>query len=133
MCISNVQKTKKGYAIALLVNTLKKKVWGLSSPYVCAKSLQSCLTLCNRMDCSLLGSSVHGVLQARVLEWVAISSSRRSYQALNRFLCPLHRQLGCLPPEPTGKPSSLLKNSKEIINSLAPKNFLRQVFCSRSS
>ena len=33
---------------------------------------QSCLTLCNPMDCSLPGSSVHGILQARILEWVAI-------------------------------------------------------------
>ena len=37
---------------------------------------QLCLTLCNPMDCSLLGSSVHGIFQARILEWVAISSSR---------------------------------------------------------
>ena len=36
---------------------------------------QSCLTLCGPMDCSLPGSSVHGVFQARVLEWVAISFS----------------------------------------------------------
>ena len=43
-----------------------------------AKSLQSCPTLCNPMDCSPLGSSVHGILQARILEWVAISSSRGS-------------------------------------------------------
>ena len=35
-----------------------------------------CLTLCNPMDCSLPGSSVHGIFQARVLEWVAISFSR---------------------------------------------------------
>jgi len=33
---------------------------------------QSCLTLCDPMDCSLPGSSVHGILQARVLEWGAI-------------------------------------------------------------
>ena len=39
---------------------------------------QSCLTLCNPMDCSLPGSSVHGIFQARVLEWVAISFSRIS-------------------------------------------------------
>ena len=39
---------------------------------------QSCLTLCNPMDCSLPGSSVHGIFQARVLEWVAISFSRGS-------------------------------------------------------
>ena len=41
---------------------------------------QSCLTLCNPMDCSLPGSSVHGIFQAGVLEWVAISFSRRSSQ-----------------------------------------------------
>ena len=42
--------------------------------YKDAKSLQSCLTLCNPMDCSLPGSSVHGILQARILEWVAMPS-----------------------------------------------------------
>ena len=47
--------------------------WSLS-----AKSLQSCPTLWDPMDCSLPGSSVSGILQARVLEWVAISSSRGS-------------------------------------------------------
>ena len=41
---------------------------------------QSCLTLCDPMDCSLPGSSVHGILQARILEWVAISFSRGSSQ-----------------------------------------------------
>ena len=41
---------------------------------VCVKSLQSCLTLCDPMDCSLPGSSVRGILQAGILEWVAIPS-----------------------------------------------------------
>ena len=40
-----------------------------------AKSLQSYPTLCNPMDCSLPGFSIHGILQARTLEWVAISFS----------------------------------------------------------
>ena len=40
-----------------------------------AKSLQSCPTLCDPMDCSLVGLSIHGILQARTLEWVAISFS----------------------------------------------------------
>ena len=40
-----------------------------------AKSLQPYLTLCNPMDCSPPGFSVHGILQARTLEWVAISFS----------------------------------------------------------
>ena len=44
----------------------------------CAKSLQSCPTLCDPMDCSLPGSSVHGIFQERILKWIAISSSRGS-------------------------------------------------------
>ena len=40
-----------------------------------AKSLQSCLTLCDPMDYSLPGSSIRGIFQARVLEWVAIAFS----------------------------------------------------------
>jgi len=39
---------------------------------------QSCPTLCDPIDCSLPGSSVHGILQARILKWVAISFSRGS-------------------------------------------------------
>ena len=39
---------------------------------------QSCLTLCDPMDCSLPDSSVHGILQARILQWVAIPFSRES-------------------------------------------------------
>ena len=45
---------------------------------VWAKLLQSCPTLCDPMDCSSPGSSVHGILQARILEWVATSFSRGS-------------------------------------------------------
>ena len=41
---------------------------------------QLCPTLCNPMDYRLLGSSIHGTFQARMLEWVAISSSRGSSQ-----------------------------------------------------
>ena len=49
---------------------------------------QSCLTLCNHMDCSLPGSSAHGILQARILEWVTISFCRGicSTQGLNQGL-----------------------------------------------
>ena len=54
------------------------------STCMCAKSLQSCPTLCNPMDCSLPGSSVHGIPQARVLEWVVMPSSRESSQPRDR-------------------------------------------------
>ena len=46
-----------------------------------AKSLQSCPTLCDPIDSSPPGSSVHGTLQARILEWVAISFSHSSFLA----------------------------------------------------
>ena len=45
---------------------------------VCVLVTQSCLTLHDPMDCSRPGSSVHGILQARIMEWVVISSSRGS-------------------------------------------------------
>ena len=45
-----------------------------------SEAAQSCPTLCDRIDCSLPGSSVHEIFQARVLEWVAISFSRGSSQ-----------------------------------------------------
>ena len=55
--------------------------------HVCvrAKSLQSCPPLCNPMDCSLPGSSVLGVLQAGMLEWGALLSSRRSSQPTDQI------------------------------------------------
>ena len=46
--------------------------------YVTVKVTQSCLTLCDPMDCSPPGSSVHGILQARILEWVAMPYSTGS-------------------------------------------------------
>ena len=56
----------------------------VSSLCIWAKSLQSCLTLRHPMDCSLPGSSVHGILQAGLLEWVAMPSSWGSSQARDR-------------------------------------------------
>ena len=45
---------------------------------------QSCLTLCDPMDCGLPGSSVHDILQARILEWIAIPFSRGSFRPRDR-------------------------------------------------
>ena len=55
-----------------------------------AKSLQLCPTLCDPMDCSQPGSSVHGILQVRILEWVAIPFSRGSSQPKDRI------QISCI-------------------------------------
>ena len=76
------------------------------SPCMYAKLLQSCPALCDPMDCSLPGSSVHGILQARILEWVALPSSRGSSQPrdLTCVSCLLHWQAGPLPLTPPGKP-----------------------------
>ena len=48
------------------------------------QSFQSCPTLCDPMDCGPLGSSVHGISQARILEWVAVPSSRESFWPRDR-------------------------------------------------
>ena len=60
----------------------------LRTVWVHTKSLQLCPTLCDPMDCSPPGSSVHGILQARILEWAAISSSKGIFltQGLNAIL-----------------------------------------------
>ena len=69
-----------------------------------AKLLQSCPALCDPVDCSPPGSSVHGILQARILEWVAIPFSRGIFltQGLNLGL-PY-----CKPRSPTLQADSLL-------------------------
>ena len=59
----------------------------------CCLVTKSCPTLCNLMDCSPPGSSVHGISQARMLEWVAISFSRGPSQTRESNLCLLHWQV----------------------------------------
>ena len=58
-------------------NSMPHRVCMLNCVCVCVCA-QSCLTLCDPMDCSPPGSSVQGILQAGILEWIAISFSRRS-------------------------------------------------------
>ena len=62
----------------------------------------SYLTLCDPVDCGLPGSSVHGILQARILEWVAISSSKESLDTGIEPLPPA-LQADSLPLESTEK------------------------------
>ena len=64
-----------GKTIALTRQTFVGKVMSLLFMLSAAKSLQSCPTLCDPIDGSLLGSSVPGLLQARILERAAISFS----------------------------------------------------------
>ena len=73
---------------------------------------------CNPMNCSQSGSSVHGIFQARTLEWVAISSSRgsswpRDETSVSRVPC-IGRQL-LFTPEPTGKPTLVPRNPQNYL------------------
>ena len=76
---------------------------------MCAKSLQSCLTLCDPVHCSPPASSVHGILQARILEWVAGPSSRASSWSRNRtrVSCILWIAGRVFTAESPGKPSDI--------------------------
>ena len=85
LCAWQVVSTQGLLASLILV----VKIWGQKSLIVtlgmgdgswgCACSVaKSCLTLADSIDCSLIGSPVHEISQARILEWVAISSSRGS-------------------------------------------------------
>ena len=82
--------------------------FGLLSVCVYAESLQSCPTLCDPIVCSPPGSSVRGILQARILAWVAMPSSRGSSQPRDQtqVSCPLHWQAVSLPLVPPRNPRS---------------------------
>ena len=95
--------------------------------YVHAKLLQLCLTRCNPMDCSLPGSSVHGIFQTRILEWVVMPSSRVSSLPRDRACVSevyLHWQVDSLPLVPPGKSLDILVLRCEYV--------LLQSFCGSS-
>ena len=76
------------YYSAIKKNTFESILmrWMKLGPLIQSESevAQSCLTLCDPVECSPSGSSVHGILQARILEWVAISYSRGSSHPRDR-------------------------------------------------
>ena len=82
---------------------------------MCAKLLQLCLTLCNPMDCSPPGSSVHGILQARILEWVAIipPGDLPDLGIEARSLMSSALPAGFLPLVPPGEPLHRLLRCKD--------------------
>ena len=80
--------------------------------------LLSCVWLCDPMDCSQPGSSVHGIFHARILEWVAISSSRgcswpRDETSVSGLPC-IGRQL-LFTTEPTRKPTLVPRNPQNYL------------------
>ena len=91
-----------------------------------ALSLQSCPTLCHSMDGSLPGSSVHGILQERILEW-------GSHSLLSGIFCFLYWQAHSLPLVPPGKPkwdNLLLFSHSVVADSLLPHG--QQAACQAS-
>ena len=81
-----------------------------------AKLLQLCLTFCHPLDCSPPGSSVHGVFQTRILEWVAIPFSRgssppRDQTGVSYIFC-MGRWVDSLPLVPTEKLSIIYSSGK---------------------
>ena len=87
----------------------------LPATCVCMLVAQSCPPLCDLMDCSLPGSFVHGILQARILEWVAIPFSRGSdLPDPGIEFGPPTLQADSLPSEPPGKPPGVIWISEGI-------------------
>ena len=103
--------------------------------YVCsAKSLQSCLTLCNAMDCSPPGSSVHGILRTRILEWVAVPLLQGTFptQGLNPHLLHLLPwQAGSLPLAPLGKSSMKEYSEHRLMNTNSQLLSFSSIFLSQ--
>ena len=114
----------------MLLNIGDQDKWNLSLPYsifpasgavfvVVVLVTKSSLTLCDPMDCGMPGSSVHGISQAKVLEWVAISFSRGSCQPRLKPVSPAFPalQADSFTAEPFEKPwtSKLhLKGQREV-------------------
>ena len=91
-----------------LVRPLWKTVWRF--PMQAYSVTKLCLTLCDPMGCSLPGSSIHGVSQARILEWVAIFLLHGIFSSQGSNLHLLHWQAESL-PEPPGQPQRTLLGS----------------------
>ena len=80
---------------------------------------QSCSTFCDPMDSSLPGSSVHGILQARILEWIAMPSSRGSSQPRDQTQVS-HVAVTSLPSEPPGKPKNTRVGNPSLLQRIFP-------------
>ena len=74
--------------------------------HACVCISHSALSVCNPMDCSPPGFSAHGILQARILEWVATAFSSGSSEPRDQTQVS-HIAADSLPPEPPGKPQYL--------------------------
>ena len=88
----------------------KGQKW-LSTECACMR-VQSCSTICNSMDCSLPGSSVHKTFQERILEWTLLQGILPSQELNSCLLHPLHWQAGFLPLNHLGIPAQRMLTYK---------------------
>ena len=105
------KRQRIGTMESLLLRDLQFTVFLQKELCMHAKSLQSCQTLCDPTDFNLPGSSVHGILQARILEWVAMPSSRGSSWPRDQTHISyiyLYWQVSSLPLAPPGKATGLI-------------------------
>ena len=94
-----------------------------SFPSCCSLVAKSCLTLWNPMDCSLPSSYIHGISLARILGWVAISSSRESSWPRDQI---------CIIPEPLGKSTLSLSDLNNSHSFSFPQNKMINIFISQT-
>ena len=113
------------FGLALLTSPSEDKLWEKTVKLLVA---QSYLTLCDLMDWSPPSFSVHGILQARILEWVAILFSRGSSQLRDRtWVSSIAGRL--LPSEPSGKPTTLARGPFEYTWCYGTLQFWSQLCC----
>ena len=96
--------------------------------HMCVLVVQLCLTLCDPTDYSPPDSSVLGILQARILEWVAIPFSRGSSQPGIKPKSPT-LQADSLPSEPQGKSKDRINCYIYNTKTLGHKNYCRILYC----
>ena len=108
---STISASKNSSVCCKFNNLNKLKIY-----YAC-----SVVSFCDLMNCNLPGSSVHGILQVRILEWVAISSSRES--SLNQYLLwLLHWQVDSLSLSHLGSQNFIINIINFLIYSLSFQN-----------
>ena len=104
---SMIEGTTSAFLISLAL--IRFQVKSNCQRFLVYSVAQSCPTLCDPTDCSPPDSPLHGIFQARILEWVAISSSRRSSWPKIETVSPAVPALasGLFTDEPLGKPQLL--------------------------
>ena len=128
---NKLRDSRKGERLAFILHCVPRPDHSEGSIVCACLVTQSCPTLCNPMDCSPPGSSVHGIFKARILEWVAISYSRGVFltQGSNLSLASPTSAGKFFTTVLPGKPQcsiNILSNEEKIIKLQATSTFSRE-------